>query len=200
MLAQVLVSNSNAARTLPNPPPPHPTSIDELRKGVAAMTPELFGRALRMARSPSIAEDLVQDTVERALRFEAQYRPGTNLKAWVHQILFSVFITKCRRGRRERKALDVLHADPNAWTTMPPVPEPGTLSPSTRRALDALPRVFRDAVVMVDIEELAYKDAAERLDVPVGTVMSRLHRGRRMLAKALGGEQEGALMVAEGAG
>jgi RNA polymerase sigma-70 factor (ECF subfamily) len=187
MLAQALVTNAA-------PKPPHPTSIEELRRGVAAMAPELFGRALRMARSPSIAEDLVQDTVERALRFESQYRPGTNLKAWVHQILFSVFITRCRRGRRERKALDCLHADPNAWTAAPPVAEASALSPSTRRALESLPRVFRDAVVLVDLEEMSYKDAADRLDVPVGTVMSRLHRGRRMLAKALGGEQGTALV------
>ena len=78
-------------------------SFHDLRQSLAAMAPELFGRALRMSRSAWMAEDLVQDTVERAIRFEAHYTPGTNLRAWVHQILFSVFVTKCRRNRRERK-------------------------------------------------------------------------------------------------
>ena len=130
------------------------------------------------------------DRVERALRFESQYRPGTNLKAWVHQILFSVFITKCRRNRRERKALDILCSDPNAWTAAPAVSEVTGLSPSTRKALDAIPSVYRDVVVMVDVEEISYKDAADKLEVPVGTVMSRLHRGRRMLAEALKDSQD----------
>jgi RNA polymerase sigma-70 factor, ECF subfamily len=174
--------------------PLNPTSIEELRKGVAAMAPELFGRALRMSRSAVAAEDLVQDTVERALRFEAQYRPGTNLKAWVHQILFSVFITKCRRGRRERRALDVLYSDPNAWTAAPAVSEMTALSPPTLRALDAIPDVYREAVVRVDIEEMSYKDAADKIGVPVGTVMSRLHRGRRLLAKALQADRDGSLV------
>jgi len=186
MHAQVLAA--------PLAPKYQPSSIDELRKSLAAMTPELFGRALRMSRSQVLAEDLVQDTVERALRFENQYRLGTNLKAWVFQILFSVFITKCRRGRRERRALDVLYSDPNAWTAAPHVSEMTGLSTSTLRALDAIPEVYRDAVVLVDLKEMAYKDAADQLGVPVGTVMSRLHRGRRMLAKALEKDRDGALV------
>lgn len=167
------------------PNPFHVSTIDELRKALVSMAPELYSRAFRMSRSTVTAQDLVQDTVERALRFEAQYRPGTNIKAWVHQILFSVFITKCRRNRRERKALDVLYSDPNAWTAAPAVNEVTSLSPSTLKALDSIPSVYRDVVVMVDIEEISYKDAADKLEVPVGTVMSRLHRGRRMLADAL---------------
>jgi RNA polymerase sigma-70 factor (ECF subfamily) len=161
------------------------TSTEDLRHRLARLTPELFGRALRMARSPELAQDLVQDTCERAMRFEAQYQPGTNLRAWVYQILFSVFVTRCRRGRRERNALDVLSTDPCAWT-MPDAAAPmQDLSPPVAGALDQLPRGFRDAVVLVDIEEMSYKDAALRLGVPVGTVMSRLHRGRRQLADAL---------------
>lgn len=167
------------------PNPFHVSTIDELRKALVSMAPELYNRAFRMSRSSVTAQDLVQDTVERALRFETQYRPGTNIKAWVHQILFSVFITKCRRNRRERKALDVLCSDPNAWTSAPAVSEVTSLSPSTRKALDGIPSVYRDVVVMVDVEEISYKDAADKLEVPVGTVMSRLHRGRRMLAEAL---------------
>ena len=162
-------------------------AYQDLRESLAAMAPELFGRALRMSRSSFMAEDLVQDTVERAIRFEAHYTPGTNLRAWVHQILFSVFVTKCRRGRRERNALDHLSSDPCAWTSQDAAAEMSELSPPLQRALDGLPRSFRDAVVLVDLQELSYKDAARRLGVPVGTVMSRLYRGRRLLADAVRG-------------
>lgn len=164
----------------------------ELRRGLVALTPELFGRALRMSRSPHVAEDLVQDTVERAIRFESHYQPGTNLRAWVYQILFSVFVTRCRRGRRERNAMEVLSTDPCAWTAGEDVREVAGLSPSLLRALDAIPRSFRDAVVLVDLEEMAYKDAAKKLGVPVGTVMSRLHRGRKMLAEIIRNGAQGA--------
>jgi RNA polymerase sigma-70 factor, ECF subfamily len=157
----------------------------ELRRGLVTLAPELFGRALRMSRSPHIAEDLVQDTVERAIRFESHYQPGTNLRAWVYQILFSVFVTRCRRNKRERNAMDVLTTDPCAWTAGDAVSEMAGLSPSLIRALNTLPQSFRDAVVLVDLEEMAYKDAAKKLGVPVGTVMSRLHRGRKMLAEII---------------
>jgi RNA polymerase sigma-70 factor, ECF subfamily len=159
--------------------------LQELRRNLAAIAPELFGRALRMARSPALAEDLVQDTVERAIRFEGHYQPGTNLRAWVYQILFSVFVTRCRRNRRERNALEHLSTDPCAWTAPEASAEMSQLSPPMARALDALPKVFRDVVILVDLEEMSYKDAAARLGVPVGTVMSRLYRGRRLLADAV---------------
>jgi RNA polymerase sigma-70 factor (ECF subfamily) len=173
-------SNTNAS-------PAASAASTELRRGLCAMGPELFGRALRMSRSPHLAEDLVQDTIERAIRFESHYQPGTNLRAWVYQILFSVFVTRCRRLRRERNAMGVLSTDPCAWTAVEDVKEMAGLSPAMVRALDALPRSFRDAVVLVDLEEMAYKDAAKQLGVPVGTVMSRLHRGRKALAEALRG-------------
>jgi RNA polymerase sigma-70 factor (ECF subfamily) len=177
---------SNALTAAPKSQKPASfTSTEDLRLGLAKLSPELFGRALRMARSPELAQDLVQDTCERAMRFEAQYQPGTNLRAWVYQILFSVFVSRCRRGRRERNALDVLSSDPCAWTMPDAAAVMHDLSPPVAGALEQLPRGFRDAVVLVDIEELSYKDAAQRLGVPVGTVMSRLHRGRRLLAEAL---------------
>jgi len=166
---------------------PSASTSTDFRRDLAAIAPDLLGRALRMARDQALAEDLVQDTVERAIRFEQQYRPGTNLRAWVHQILFSVFITRCRRSRRERNALGLLSTDPCAWTKPEQSAAMVSLSPPVARALDSLPKVFRDAVMLVDLEERSYKDAANRLGVPVGTVMSRLHRGRRMLAEAIGG-------------
>ena len=158
---------------------------EALRHSLALMGPELFGRALRMSRSMVSCTRSSATDGERAIRFETHYTPGTNLRAWVHQILFSVFVTRCRRARRERNALDHLTTDPCAWTSPDAAAEMSDLSPPLRRALDALPKAFRDAVVLVDLQEMSYKDAAFRLAVPVGTVMSRLFRGRRQLAQAV---------------
>jgi RNA polymerase sigma-70 factor (ECF subfamily) len=174
--------------TRPSNAPSSPASSrsDELRRGLVTLRPELLGRATRLARSTAVAEDLVQDTVERALKFESHYLEGTNVRAWVHQILFSVFITRCRRTRRERKALGWLSTDPCAWALGDDAaPAMRDVSPGVRRALEALPSSFRRVVELVDLEEMAYRDAAEVLGVPVGTVMSRLHRGRKLLAAAL---------------
>src|SRR5262249_50274073 len=79
--------------------------LEGLRRGLVEMVPELRGRAYRLGGYPTVADDLVQDTIERALKFASQYERGTNLRAWVYQILFSVFITRYRRSRRERNAL-----------------------------------------------------------------------------------------------
>ncbi|MBK6518027.1 MAG: sigma-70 family RNA polymerase sigma factor [Polyangiaceae bacterium] len=161
-------------------------SQSELRSALVAFAPELFARALRLSRNPAVAEDLVQDTVERAMRFESHFIPGTNARAWLFQILFSVFITRCRRARREQKALGSLAADPCAWTTPDGIaPTMSRLTPALAAQLAQLPDAFRRAVELVDLEELSYKDAADRMGVPVGTVMSRLHRGRKLLASAL---------------
>lgn len=162
-------------------PAPKAQSTTELRKALADLIPELYVRAIRLSRSSSVAEDLVQDTIERAMRFEDHYLTGTNVRAWVFQILFSVFITRCRRARRERNALSVLSTDPNAWT-VPNKAEPvAQLTPSMKKAMDTLPEHFRRVVELVDLEEMSYRDAADVLGVPVGTVMSRLHRGRKQL-------------------
>jgi RNA polymerase sigma-70 factor (ECF subfamily) len=158
-----------------------------LRYALLELVPSLRSRAQRLCLGRcDEAEDLVQDTVERALRFEPSYEPGTNLRAWTHQILFSVFITRCRRRRRERRALDALGNDPCSWTRRDDPPEMSRLTQRVEDALDALPRQFGAAVKLVDLGELSYKEAAEALQVPVGTVMSRLFRGRRLLAAALG--------------
>jgi RNA polymerase sigma-70 factor (ECF subfamily) len=152
---------------------------------LAALVPDLFARALRMAGAPERAEDLVQDSVERAIRFRRTYRPGSNLRAWVYQILFSALVTEHRRNRRERRALGILRMDPCAWTLPDPPVLCASLSASVARALENLPDTFREVVVLVDIEGRSYKCAAMRLGVPVGTIMSRLHRGRRALAAAI---------------
>lgn len=163
----------------------------ELRTALVTLSPELFARALRLSRNPSVAEDLVQDTVERAIKFESHFIVGTNARAWLFQILFSVFITRCRRNRREQRALGWLSTDPCAWT----IPETGqasmsSLTPALTEQLARLPEAFRRAVELVDLEQLSYRDAADRMGVPVGTVMSRLHRGRKLLAMALRASEE----------
>jgi RNA polymerase sigma-70 factor, ECF subfamily len=157
----------------------------EVRAHLTDYLPELRARGLRLTQNAAAAQDLVQDTVERALRFEGQYEPGSNLRAWLHQILSSVFITRCRRRRRERCALQILGQDPCSWALPDGIAAAGDLSPPTARALAALPAGFRQAVELVDIADLSYRDAAEAIGVPLGTVMSRLHRGRRMLAESL---------------
>jgi len=153
---------------------------------LVALRRELHAHALRLTRSMTQAEDLVQDTVERALRFEDRFERGTNLRAWAHHILVNVFISRCRRHRREGRALAALSTDPCAWTaTKLEIPAYRSLSRSTQRAIDDLPQPFRHTVILIDVEDLSYKAAADRLGVPIGTVMSRLHRGRRLLADAL---------------
>lgn len=157
-------------------------------KVLVRLLPELRGRALRLCGNGATADDLVQDTIERALRFRAQYELGTNLRAWAYQILFSVFVTRYRRTRREKNALRNLATDPCAWTTPSHFapPEAGaSLSPTTKGKLEALPETFRAVLKLVDLDELTYREAATELGVPVGTVMSRLHRGRKLLASQM---------------
>ena len=157
----------------------------EVRSKLAACWPDLYRRALRLTRNDELARDLVQDAFERALRFEAQYEAGSNLKAWLQCILLSVFVTRCRRSRRERRALENLTHDPCAWTSPDQPSAVQALSSPVARAVADLPPRFREALQLVDLAELSYRDAAEVIGVPLGTVMSRLHRGRRLLADAL---------------
>lgn len=161
-------------------------SVSAMGQQLVALRRELYAHALRLTRNMNQAEDLVQDTVERALRFEDRFEQGTNLRAWAHQILVNLFISRCRRHRREGRALEALSSDPCAWTVgRQDPPSYRSLSASTQRAIDDLPQPFRHTVVLIDLEDYSYKAAADRLGVPIGTVMSRLHRGRRLLADAL---------------
>jgi RNA polymerase sigma-70 factor (ECF subfamily) len=195
--ARAASSSSSNAPSARFPEPIVARDHRELCAGLAELLPELRSRALRLCSGNcAAADDVVQDTFERALRFADTYERGTNLRAWTLRILFSVFVTKWRRRRCERTALEGLAMDPCAWTApdgfVPPDAGAGALTRSTRRKLQALPLAFREAVEMVDLRELSYREAARELGVPVGTVMSRLHRGRKLLAAEMAGEREAA--------
>jgi RNA polymerase sigma-70 factor (ECF subfamily) len=142
------------------------------------------------------AEDLVQDAVLKAIRARGQFETGTNLRAWLLKILTNTFINRYRRGGLERSVLDGPDADPLAdgWvsaSTMESLrdPESQALRPIIEaeigKALDELPTEFRLAVVLSDVEDLSYKEISDIMGCPIGTVMSRLHRGRRMLKARL---------------
>ena len=156
----------------------------------------LYAVSCRLTKAPLDAEDLVQDTLVKAMRARDQYEPGTNLKAWLFKILHNTFINKYRRGGLERVVLEGPDADPLAdgWVSAASMralrdPETQALRPLVQeeihKALDELPEEFRLAVVLSDVEELSYREIAEVMGCPVGTVMSRLHRGRRLLQKRL---------------
>jgi RNA polymerase sigma-70 factor (ECF subfamily) len=156
----------------------------------------LYGVACKLTRNPTEAEDLVQDAFVKAMRAKAQFHAGTNLKAWLFRILTNTFINKYRRGGLERSVLDGPDADPLAdgWvsaSTMRQLRDPETLAlmplveDEIRHALDALPAEFRLAVVLSDVEEFSYEEIARIMGCPIGTVMSRLHRGRKLLQRTL---------------
>ncbi len=156
----------------------------------------LYALACRLTRSPSDAEDLVQDTCVKALRATEQFEDGTNLKAWLCRILTNTFINRYRRGGLERSVFEGPDADPLAdgWvsaSTMRQLRDPeGTalrpiLEGELRAAIDAIPEDFRLAVLLSDVEEFSYEEIATIMECPVGTVMSRLHRGRKLLQKSL---------------
>lgn len=156
----------------------------------------LYGSALRLTRNESEAQDLVQDTLVRAYRFQHHFEPGTNLKAWLLRILTNTFINHYRRASRERRVLDQEESAPigdgvmsraamRGLTSSVEVAQEGLLRAEILAALDSLPEDYRVIIVLADIEELAYKEIAEALGVPIGTVMSRLHRARKQLQKQL---------------
>ncbi len=156
----------------------------------------LYGTALRLTSRAAAAEDLVQDTYVRALRFSNKFDPGTNLRAWLFRIMFNLFINRCRRDRRGREIHEG-HEQADMLQRMLPDEH---LAPSSRpeefffeklfsddvvEALDELPLDFKMVVLLADVNGFSYKQISDILGIPVGTVMSRLHRGRRALRTRL---------------
>lgn len=157
---------------------------------------QLYGAALGMTRNRADAEDLVQETFTKAYAKFDQYRPGTNIKAWLYRILTNTYITLYRKARRSprRSSTDTVEdwqladaashderglrsAETEALDLIP--------SAQVRDALASLSEEYRMAVYLADVEGFSYKEIAQILDIPIGTVMSRLHRGRRQLRDKL---------------
>jgi len=161
------------------------------------MLDSLYGAALRMTRNPADAEDLVQETMLRAYRAFDRFEAGTNLKAWLFRILTNAYINTYRKRQREPQKVssdeveefDLYQELKNHETQFDSTPESIVLDSLVDSdiidAIDDLPEQFRLAVVLSDIEGFTYAEMAEIMDVPMGTVMSRLHRGRKALQKRL---------------
>src|ERR671910_2506900 len=176
-------------------PPEDPALRERFEREVLPLLPNLYGAALRMTRNPQDAEDLVQETYLRAYRGFSGFREGTNLRAWVYRILTNTFINSYRKKQRE--PLTVPDDDTPDWylydklgaSNVEASAESEVLEnipdEDVQRALEELPEGFRMAVLLADVEGFSYKEIAEIMGVPIGTVMSRLHRGRKALQKAL---------------
>jgi len=158
----------------------------------------LFGAAMRMTRNAADAEDLVQETFLRAYRGYGRFEEGTNLRAWLYRILTNTFINTYRAKQRRPEESDLgdledlylyrrlggLEASQRGRSAEDELMDFVT-DTEVKEALEALPDQFRIAVLLADIEGFSYKEIAEMLDIPIGTVMSRLHRGRKALQKGL---------------
>ena len=160
--------------------------------------PSLYSAALRMTRNPSDAEDLVQETYLKAYRGFGGFEQGTNLKAWLYRILTNTYINRYRQQKRRPDESDLDDVEDFYLYRRLGGLEEARASRSAedelmdyftdsevKDAVEALPEQFRLAVLLADVEGFSYKEIAEILDIPIGTVMSRLHRGRKALQKAL---------------
>ena len=157
----------------------------------------LYSAALRMTRSPSDAEDLVQETYLKAYRYYDKFEEGTNFKAWLFKIMKNTFINNYRKKQQAPTLSDFAEIEESFENQVSEdASKPGLKNPEeellenvldedVQRALDKLPPDYRMVVLLADLEGFSYKEIAEILDVPVGTVMSRLYRGRRLLEAAM---------------
>jgi RNA polymerase sigma-70 factor (ECF subfamily) len=162
------------------------------------LMPSLYSAALRMTRNPADAEDLVQETYLKAYRGFGSFQEGTNLKAWLYRILTNTYINRYRAAKRRPDETDLDEVEDFYLYRRLGGLEEARASRSAedelldfftesevKDALESLPEQFRLAVLLADVEQFSYKEIAEILDIPIGTVMSRLHRGRKALQKRL---------------
>jgi RNA polymerase sigma-70 factor (ECF subfamily) len=170
--------------------PPDP---DAFRAEVLTFLEPLYGTAMRLTRNRADAEDLVQDTLVKAFRFSGRFTPGTNLRAWLYTILHNTWRNRRRDAARGHVDVDSERVDEaaagagglEAGETPERILMRATLDADLQAALDALPEAFRQAVWLRDVEEFSYAEIAAMLAVPIGTVMSRISRGRRLLYERL---------------
>ena len=171
---------------------------DQQAFAAAAMqfAPQLYNAALRMTRNRADAEDLVQETYLRAYRSYATFEEGTNLRAWLFRILTNTFINAYRSKQRRPQETDLGDIEDLYLYCRIGQVNPASISAEdqlldlftddeVKAALEDLPESFRLPVLLADVEEFSYKEIAEMLDIPIGTVMSRLHRGRKAMHKRL---------------
>jgi len=171
---------------------------DEFEQVALPFIDSLYNLALNLTRNPRDAEDLVQETFLRAYRFFDSYRPGTHIKAWLFRILRNTFINRYRSSKIRPEEVDFgkveesyerMVDDEFLRKHQPMSPEQavmhGVLDEEVNLALEAIPEEYRIVVVMALVEEMSYKEIAGVLSIPLGTVMSRLHRGRRLLQTSL---------------
>jgi RNA polymerase sigma-70 factor, ECF subfamily len=177
-------SHSEALRTMPSATPS--AAFEQL---ALPLLPSLYNHALWLTRNPTEAEDLVQETIAKSLRAFDSFQPGTNFKAWVFRILRNTFLTS-RTGiaasntvflEDNPQAMDTAHADPTPEATLIRLDNQAAL----HTALEQLQPQLREALLLCDVEELKYKDIAVILDIPIGTVMSRISRARTTLRQLL---------------
>jgi RNA polymerase sigma-70 factor (ECF subfamily) len=170
---------------------------NEIERQALVHIDALYGAAYRLTRNPRDAEDLVQDSLLRAYRFWDSFQQDSNCKAWLLRIVTNTFINEYQRRKRTREVLDAASAEQDATDGVLVQASAGdkqspdqallasSVSDDVQRALDSLPDDFRTAVILCDMQGLSYKEIAEIMETPVGTVMSRLFRGRKLLAAAL---------------
>jgi RNA polymerase sigma-70 factor (ECF subfamily) len=168
---------------------------ESFEREVLAHLDSIYSMALRLARDPEDANDLVQDTILRAFRFFHQFTPGTNSRAWVLTILFNNFRNGYRKSGREQVSqseaefTERLEAESLASDQTRSNPEAlafaDVMAPEVTTALNSIPEEFRSALLLVDVQELSYQEVSNVLSVPVGTVKSRVSRGRSLLREAL---------------
>src|SRR5690349_9954147 len=165
-------------------------TADDFARSALSHIDSLYGLALRLTRRAADAEDLVQDTYLKAFRSAHQFEGGTNLKAWLFTILHNTFRNNRRHDGRnpvdvDSEAVERAAGEGPADQSPEQILSRQSLDADLQAALDALPDAFRQAVWLRDVEELTYAEIAKVLDVPIGTVMSRISRGRRALYEGL---------------